>query len=884
MTTSFQPVEIANLRTGFKAKVVRASLISGVVFAGAMFFGPPPLHADNIGANQIKQADRAHKAARKALDQILEQAKIARQKRAKANLEFESAWAKAWEERRLQENAYKDAFNERAKKLRPLKNALLQAESALGSADRAELSARNLLTAMLENLSREEKKQSQDQALIDQMRDSVDALRLVWQRARDDKESAQKQLETARKALAERETALQEQLGLLRNAVANDTPDGLLERQLSRRLDALTKIPRPEKIAELKRKEEEAANRLLTVLIQNLPPYVSAVEATLGRVPWYSATMIPQLGPVSGNSAENSERKTHTQALSDVNAEIEKLDKLLRSIDFRIKKVRQRWEIESEYEGYNRLRIELRNRDYLIFTLAVEATAVVASAALTGGAAGPAVYGFFESLELATKSAWKGKSAEALSVLHKGIFHGFNKNGLRSILDGARQTANGKFYSEVLLTHSSGVAELAGVLPEPDDRNPHGFSNRQSIAIGDALETYFTDGASDVKDIASTLWKKGRINADAAKGLGITVAATTTKVLGQIATEMWNDENAREAFNAYAKGLAYKQTYFRLTNLRAVMRADRERYRAVRQALETLIENGPQPLMLKVSHNASVSHDDAKKTQDWEVRVTFSRPLDHPPVLMDFRGGVSFGRGERNDSDVHQWIFSVESYNVPEDAKQIDLMIGLSDWETPHRFPDADPRTPVQLTGLNRYKLSGYETGLDRNHVLKLAVPKESAKEENRNQISGSKVPDGYPGDYVELPCPATTYQLDLEPVYKADKLSKRLKIATIPDHLYNEKYGVRHKEYSQCEVYNPIRDRCEVFSLSSNSQDWERFRGASFEGFCLSKAGVLLTAPVNRYGQVQHYTPAAKYFYNGRTQLSPPYVTPKAETSESNR
>lgn len=675
-------------------------------------------YADNIGVVELHKADKAYKKARKEWLEALENGKRDKARREKAWQDYQNVWTTAFEDLRLKKKAYNDALNSRSENLRENREKVAALEIKLFRANQAEKSAKAALVNMLESLKEEEGKENSSKNLLNNLRKSADELRAKWQRAEEAKILQQTTYDESVENLAKLKTLLDDKIAELRSDIPNDVAQGLFE-SYSEKMHALPKAIHPDKISELKIAEENTANDLYKAIIKTLPPYVKSIEVTLAGDKWYEADVETLTNPNPDKIDDESLLSRYESAYDDNEKEIEALRKLLRQIDFKMRNAREAWELATEYEGYAAAAIELRNRDMLAYTFVIEASAVIAGSILTSGTGGPAFLSLAQSVTRAGKYAWTAQNKKLMVTLfRKGFLRKFNTEGFAEIWKAAAQTANGKFYSELLLTGGSGAVDYWGGLSGATGENYFHLTNKEGIVYGDAIETFIANGLEDTRNLATNLWTNSAEAGKAATGLSITVAATGAKVVAQMLTDTLNDDDARDQLIYHLKAHSHRRVYFRLLRLRNVMRADLERYLAVREILSLNITNGNQPRTISVRHNNSVKFEDASKIGQWLVRVTFSRPLNHPPVLMDNKDGVQFSKAQLSENGRHQWLFEPTSFDVPEDAEQIELLIDLSSNETPYTSPDGDPRTPVSPTGLNWHKLNNYERDADRNHIL----------------------------------------------------------------------------------------------------------------------------------------------------------------------
>ncbi len=699
---------------------LRRSFVISALSAGVIgsFALPHEAIADGQGALAIQIAEKAYKEARENWARIQRQQKTAAAERQKSTDDFQEKWAETWLQRREATKAHQQALTARDTELAKLRRNISDLELDFSFALKRTDSARDALIFVLENLNDVESGRNTELS-ADVLRSQADEKRIAFSDAQFAQTELMSALEDAQNVLRQRTAELDKQASDLKASIPGQAKIIALEQAYSAQLDGLTKPPIEEDLATLENAEKDAANELLAALLKNPPIYVTGVNVTYDGQPWYLARVAED---TTGEAAPRDSlgQRAYQIAADEVDAELKQVNELLASANRKLRATREDWESASQAESWHDYLVEIRKRDMAVFTLIVESSAVLISAAATGGTATPIVYGFFESLTKAAGLGAKGLSDEAVDVLFKGALHGFTPKALLNLAEEANNTAQGKFWSEIILTGRSGAYELYSGQHATDARNKFSMSDQQSVVIGDIVETLLADGASDVVGLITNSVKSGALASTELGSLGITAGATVTKLIAQAWVDSLNDQSQLIALQAGLEAMMAQRTYLRLVAVRNLIQIKKARLEAVRGALTQLIEHGTKPRQIDVVHDETIVVSKAEKTELWEIHVSFSQPLVYPPTLSGNTSGVTFGEAVKSENGPTEWIFEVASFDPDLEAHSIPFLIELSSNETPHRYLDGDPRTPTRLASLNWHELYDYEYGADRNHQIRL--------------------------------------------------------------------------------------------------------------------------------------------------------------------
>jgi len=656
-----------------------------------------PVHADGKAALEIQSATRAYEKARQDYETLSADQSQKQSARDQERRKYLNDWAEIWERKRHNEKAQNDLRQEFAKESRALKDDIVDLKSARGFAEMEVKSRNDRLLNILHALK--DAQSGQDQALIQTLEAEADKKRSEWREATQEHERIKRELGEAEARLAKREADVEAEIERLRAGTPTRTDIMALETAYSERLEDIGHLPLPEKLEDLATDHGNTADDLLAALLKNQPVYVKRVSVSLADKPWYEAQIVED--PNGAPDPQSAKLKKATDdALKVAREDLEDLDRLLKVASREMDQVQADWKDASERAGYAQVSMILRDRDMAAFTLIVESAAVVITSVATGGLAVPTTIGLLETVLKAAPKARKLQAGEVYNVLYKWAIQGMNERGLRKLLAETGKAHRGKKWSEVILGGPTGTENLLGL------------DTYKSILVGDYLEFTLANWNTDVKSFLP----KG-VEATTA---GIALTTTAAKLMAQTLTDIMKDKDRHRAFQNTLKAALDQQTYMRLAAARRALKAERDTVTAQITALNKLKNHGLLPRKLEVKTSDPVSHDDAAKIGRWEVRVTFSGHLDHPPELASFKQGVTFDRAQRSDSNPAEWIFEVNGFDVPDDQQDIQLVVSINPGEPPYSHLDAEPQTPTFPASLTWHEVRNYEQGSDKNHRLQL--------------------------------------------------------------------------------------------------------------------------------------------------------------------
>lgn len=256
------------------------------------------------------------------------------------------------------------------------------------------------------------------------------------------------------------------------------------------------------------------------------------------------------------------------------------------------------------------------------------------------------------------------------------------------------------------------------------------LSGAQSIIIGDVLESVVTNVGFDdavytgqfAKAFATNNLKSLSAKQIAGAGsAGIAIASTTIKVVNQLIVDELTEAWQKQALIAGTKAGVYKVEYYKILNVRNAMQDELAAKENLRKSVKKLIDDGPKAKKLDIISDRMHSREEFDQLGGYDVKLRFSRPIFAPTLIS--KGIVFYHRKEADKRD-RDWVFYIDSTNVPDDAEQIEIEVKLNRRE-PYGLFDSNPETPVQLVKIDRDGWSGYEPG-SAKHTLRIDPRKET--------------------------------------------------------------------------------------------------------------------------------------------------------------
>lgn len=683
--------------------MIRSRLVS--IAMATLMAGSAPLSAlaGQAQTAQINAAEGAYQQALKDYAATEERAHKAFTERKAAREKYRAEWQAYWAKRQAAEKAHAALLDERRRALDTARSRITDAELMADRATAEEESAKVRLLSMLRAQSVAEK--GTDKILARNLEARADELRMAYDAAVEAARAAQREVAAAGDALDATTRDFEARLDVARASMTSEEELDAIEASFAAALDAATAAPTDEALNARALEQTSAGAAFLALMLQVPPPFVERVTVHRGDEIWYDASYVTD---ESGSAtADPLGQRGYRDALALAQAKIASADDLIAQAEKRLAGAREAWEEASEKAGEHALRIHLRNRDMLIFVLAVESTGVVLSAALTGGAAAPAVSALARKLGKAGLEI----PAQAVRKLPSRFWTDFDAGGIATIATEAIQAGIGKHTSMQL-------AENPNVVPYVNDLN-----GVESTVVGDVVEMLAKDGIGNVRALISSGISEGRVPVDAVTNVSIDAVATAYKAFAQSAVNHSNALSEDIVFQKTTEALLAQRKYSGLVAFRNALITERERLAGIAATLGSMIELGLHPRKRQVAADSVVPANEAEQIAERPITVTvrFSEPLEHTPKLAFDDPGVRVGKPVVGEAGPSVWEFPVTRFDIMAGADTIPMEISLSSEESPYSNLDSNPATPPRLASLNAYDWTGYERGTDRNHAVRLA-------------------------------------------------------------------------------------------------------------------------------------------------------------------
>ncbi|MEO0495893.1 MAG: hypothetical protein AAF141_00785 [Pseudomonadota bacterium] len=505
-----------------------------------------------------------------------------------------------------------------------------------------------------------------------------------------------------------------------------------IRREFSATLEDQADIPSAYDLENDEDRVHEAGMRYLSALLAAPPNHVEAVEATLNGRVVYSANWTQDANQRRGVS--DDERAALDAKIAELTKHRDIIQKEL--APFLQDKARLREALEEAHGdyAYHTETIFENEINLLYFNFAVEASAVVVGAVLSGGVAVPVMYGAGELVGKSVKPAARKVAADTTAIMSDVFLRLAKKaNGtplqkttraaaelIGRIPEEARDDVISSLTDAGFKVGEFGLAKKAGstVGGDVDPLNALGLRRWKEVVLSDSIELAVTDGANIAAVIGAGKLVPRVTFSEAAQSVGLALAATALKAGATEVTDRTRDSHIYGYREAQIRFALAREAFIKASAVARGLEHAKAQLTQKIEALEVLRDNGRGPRQLGISVNETLDAEEVETVGTFDIRIQFSNELDSPPSIS--APGVTFAEPEKSFEDGRVWNVEIAYVADADRRASIPLTISLSDGEAPFSHLDSQPRTTARLASLGIEGWVNFEKGADQNHTLRL--------------------------------------------------------------------------------------------------------------------------------------------------------------------